>query len=190
MAHVGYARVSTLDQDLSLQLDALAVAGCAKVFEDRASGARADREGLRAALDYVRDGEVLVVWKLDRLGRSLPHLIETVSVLERRGVGFRSLTEAIDTTTPGGRLIFHIFGALGQFERDLIQERTRAGLTAAAARGRTGGRKLAVTDDKLRRAREHMAKGLTVREAATRVKVGKTALYEALRAEPAGSRMR
>ena len=185
MALVGYARVSTLDQDLSLQLDALATAGCAKVFEDRASGARADREGLRAALDYVRDGEVLVVWKLDRLGRSLPHLIETVSALERRGVGFRSLTEAVDTTTPGGRLIFHIFGALGQFERDLIQERTRAGLTAAAARGRTGGRKPAVTDDKLRRAREYMAKGLTVREAAMRVKVGKTALYEALRAEPA-----
>lgn len=95
MALVGYARVSTLDQDLSLQLDALATAGCAKVFEDRASGARADRQGLRAALDYVRDGEVLVVWKLDRLGRSLPHLIETVSALERRGVGFRSLTEAI-----------------------------------------------------------------------------------------------
>lgn len=185
MALVGYARVSTLDQDLSLQLDALATAGCAKVFEDRASGARADRQGLRAALDYVRDGEVLVVWKLDRLGRSLPHLIETVSALERRGVGFRSLTEAIDTTTPGGRLIFHIFGALGQFERDLIQERTRAGLTAAAARGRTGGRKPSVTDDKLRRAREHMAQGLTVREAAMRVKVGKTALYEALRVEPA-----
>ena len=185
MALVGYARVSTFDQDLSLQLDALATAGCAKVFEDRASGARADREGLRAALEYVREGEVLVLWKLDLLVLSLPHLIETVSALERRGVGFRSLTEAIDTTTLGGRLIFHIFGALGQFERDLIQERTRAGLTAAAARGRTGGRKPAVTDDKLRRAREHIAKGLTVREAATRVKVGKTELYEAIRAEPA-----
>lgn len=132
------ARVSTQDQDLSLQLDALAAAGCGKVFEDRASGARADRPGLQAALEYVRDGEVLVVWKLDRLGRSLPHLMETVTALSERGVGFRSLTEAIDTTTPGGRLIFHIFGALGQFERDLIQERTRAGLTAAAARGRWG----------------------------------------------------
>ncbi len=185
LANVGYARVSTQDQDLSLQLDALAAAGCAKVFEDHASGARADREGLQAALDYVRDGEVLVVWKLDRLGRSLPHLIETVTELAKRGVGFRSLTEAIDTTTPGGRLIFHIFGALGQFERDLIQERTRAGLAAATARGRKGGRKPAVTEEKLRRAREHIAKGLTVREAAMRVKVGKTALYKALTVEPA-----
>ena len=180
MASVGYARVSTQDQDLSLQLDALEAAGCGKVFEDHASGAQADRAGLRAALDYVRGGEVLVVWKLDRLGRSLPHLIETVTDLAKRGVGFRSLTEAIDTTTPDGRLVFHIFGALGQFERDLIQERTRAGLTAAATRGRKGGRKPVVTEDKLRRAREHIVKGLTVREAAMRVKVGKTALYEAL----------
>ena len=151
------------------------------MFEDRASG---DRAGLQAALDYVRDGEVLVVWKLDRLGRSLPHLIKTVMTLAKRGVGFRSLTEAIDTTTPGGRLVFHIFGALGQFERDLIQERTRAGLAAAAARGRKGGRKPAITEDKLRRAREHIANGLTVREAASRVKVGKTALYGALKPEP------
>ncbi len=178
MANVGYARVSTLDQNLSLQLDALAEAGCGKVFEDYASSARADREGLQAALDYVRDGEVLIVWKLDRLGRSLPHLIETVMALSKRGVGFRSLTEAIDTTTPGGRLIFHIFGALGQFERDLIQERTRAGLAAAAARGRRGGRKPVITEDKLKRARGMVGKGLTVREIATRLKVGKTALYE------------
>ena len=134
MANVGYARVSTTDQDLALQLDALTAAGCVKVFEDRASGTRADRPGLRAALDYARDGDVLVTWKLDRLGRSLPHLIETVTSLATRGVGFRSITEAIDTTTPGGRLVFHLFGALGQFERDLIQERTRAGLAAAAAR--------------------------------------------------------
>src|SRR3954453_22822210 len=153
-------------------------------FEDRASGARADRAGLQAALDYVRDGEVLVVWKLDRLGRSLPHLIETVTALSNRGVGFRSLTEAIDTTTPGGRLIFHIFGALGQFERDLIQERTRAGLAAATVRGRKSGRKPVITGDKLKRARGMVSTGLTVREIATRLKVGKTALYEALRAEP------
>ena len=183
MAAIGYARVSTADQDLALQLDALATAGCAKVFEDRASGTRTDRAGLRAALDYVRDGDVLVTWKLDRLGRSLPHLIETVAALEKRGVGFHSITEAIDTTTPSGRLVFHLFGALGQFERDLIQERTRAGLAAAAARGRTGGRKLVVTEDKLKRAQALVAKGLTVREAATRVKVGKTALYEAMRTE-------
>jgi DNA invertase Pin-like site-specific DNA recombinase len=181
VAKVGYARVSTIDQDPALQLDALATAACAKVFEDRASGARTDRPGLRAALDYVRDGDVLIVWKLDRLGRSLPHLIETVTSLATRGVGFRSLTEAIDTTTSGERLVFHLFGALGQFERDLIQERTRAGLAAAAARGRKGGRKPVVTSDKLDRARSFIAKGLTVREAALRLRVGKTALYDALR---------
>jgi DNA invertase Pin-like site-specific DNA recombinase len=151
------------------------------VFEDRASGARADRLGLRSALEYARDGDVLIVWKLDRLGRSLPHLIDTETTLEKRGVGFRSITEAIDTTTPGGRLVFHLFGALGQFERDLIQERTRAGLVAAATRGRKGGRKPVVTGEKLERARAIIRKGLTVREAATRRKVGKTALYEALR---------
>ena len=185
MTSIGYARVSTQDQDPALQLDALRAAGCAKTFEDRASGARTDRPGLRQALDYARDGDVLVVWKLDRLGRSLPHLLETVAGLERRGVGFRSLTEAIDTTTPGGRLVFHLFGALGEFERDLIRERTRAGLEAAAARGRKGGRKAVVTAEKLARARTIIAKGLTVREAAMRVKVGKTALYEALRAASA-----
>jgi DNA invertase Pin-like site-specific DNA recombinase len=182
LAHIGYARVSTVDQDTALQLDALAVAGCVKVFEDHASGARTDRAGLRQALDYVRDGDVLIVWKLDRLGRSLRHLIETVAMLEKRGVGFRSITEAIDTTTPGGRLVFHLFGALGQFERDLIQERTRAGLAAATARGRKGGRKPVVVPEKLERARGMVAKGLTVREAAVRLKIGKTALYEALRA--------
>ena len=181
MAHVGYAGVSTLDQDPALQLDALTAAGCGKVFEDRASGARTDRPGLQKALDYAREGDVLIVWKLDRLGRSLPHLIETVSALEKRAVGFRSLTEAIDTTTPGGRLVFHLFGALGQFERDLIRERTRAGLAAAEARGRKGGRKPVITADKLKRAREIIDKGLTVREAAVRLKVGKTALYDALR---------
>jgi DNA invertase Pin-like site-specific DNA recombinase len=181
LALVGYARVSTLDQDPALQLDALAAAGCGKVFEDRASGARTDRPGLQKALNYAREGDVLIVWKLDRLGRSLPHLIETVSVLEKRAVGFRSLTEAIDTTTPGGRLVFHLFGALGQFERDLIRERTRAGLAAAEARGRKGGRKPVITADKLKRAREIIDRGLTVREAAVRLKVGKTALYDALR---------
>ena len=125
LAHVGYARVSTLDQDTALQLDAPAAAGRSKGFEERVSGARADRAGLRQALDYVREGDALIVWKLDWLGRSLQHLIETVAMLEKRRVGFRSVTEAIDTTTPGGRLVFHLFGALGQFEKDLIQERTR-----------------------------------------------------------------
>jgi DNA invertase Pin-like site-specific DNA recombinase len=180
MALTGYARVSTLDQDPALQLDALTAAGCDKIFEDHASGARTDRPGLQRALDYVREGDVLVVWKLDRLGRSLAHLIEVVTALEQRGVGFRSITEAIDTTTPGGRLVFHLFGALGQFERDLIRERTRAGLTAAATRGRKGGRKPVIDADKMTRARSMIAKGLSVREAAARLRVGKTALYEAL----------
>jgi len=184
MANVGYARVSTTDQDTALQLDALAAAGCSQVFEDHASGAQVNRAGLRKALAFVRDGDVLVTWKLDRLGRSLPHLIETVAALEKRGVGFHSITEAIDTTTPGGRLVFHLFGALGQFERDLIQERTRAGLAAAAVRGRKGGRKPVVTEDKLTRACGMVGKGLTVREIASRLKVGKTALYEALRTKP------
>ncbi len=158
----------------------MTAAGCSQVFEDHASGAQTNRAGLREALAFVRDGDVLVTWKLDRLGRSLPHLIETVAALERRGVGFRSITEAIDTTTPGGRLVFHLFGALGQFERDLIQERTRAGLAAAAVRGRKGGRKPVITAEKLARARALTGKGLTVREAATRLNVSKTALYKAI----------
>jgi DNA invertase Pin-like site-specific DNA recombinase len=185
MALVGYARVSTQDQNPDLQRDALAAAGCARVFEDAVSGASAERPGLTQAIDYVRDGDVLVVWKLDRLGRSLPHLIETVAGLEAKGVGFRSLTEAIDTTTPGGRLVFHLFGALGEFERDLIRERTRAGLAAATARGRKGGRKPVATPERIDRARAMIARGLTVREAAARLSIGKTALYAALRGAPA-----
>jgi DNA invertase Pin-like site-specific DNA recombinase len=137
---VGYARVSTTDQTLSLQRDALTVAGCQDVFADTMSGTKNRRPGLEQALSHLRTGDTLVVWRLDRLGRSLKHLIETVQDLERRGVGFRSLTESIDTTTPGGILIFHVFGALAQFERALIVERTQAGLAAARARGRTGGR--------------------------------------------------
>ncbi len=181
MALVGYARVSTADQNPDLQRDALSAAGCARVFEDEASGARVDRPGLAQALDYARDGDILVVWKLDRLGRSLSHLIEAVAGLEARNVGFRSLTEDIDTTTPGGRLVFHLFGALGEFERDLIRERTRAGLAAAAARGRKGGRKPVATPERIDRARAMIARGLTVREAAARLRIGKTALYAALR---------
>ena len=190
MPAIGYARVSTGDQEVVLQLDALQKAGCETIFRDQASGAKTDRPGLTEALAHVRKGDILVVWKLDRLGRSLPHLIETVAELERRKVGLRSLTESIDTTTPGGRLIFHVFGALGQFERDLIRERTRAGLSAAAARGRKGGRKRVVTEDKLERAKALMSQGLNVREAAARLKIGKSALYEALAARgssaPAG----
>jgi DNA invertase Pin-like site-specific DNA recombinase len=180
MALIGYARVSTAEQDTALQTDALQKAGCERIFDDTVSGAKADRPGLASALAYLRDGDVLMVWRLDRLGRSLAHLIEAVAALESRGIGFRSLTEAIDSTTSSGRLIFHVFGALGQFERDLIRERTRAGLVAAAARGRRGGRKPVITLEKLQRARGHIAKGLSVREAAGRIKIGKTALYAAL----------
>ena len=183
MALIGYARVSTTDQDLSLQLDALRAAGVERVFEDRASGAKAERPGLAEAVGFIRDGDILVVWKLDRLGRSMGHLIEIVTGLEAKGVGLRSLTEQIDTTSPGGRLMFHIFGALAHFERDLIRERTRAGLTAAAARGRKGGRRAVVTPDKLKRAKALLGQGLRVREAAQRIGVGKTALYAALGAE-------
>lgn len=185
MSLIGYARVSTAEQELALQLDALNAIGTTRIFEDRGvSGAKTDRTGLNAALSFLRDGDTLVVWKLDRLGRSMTHLLQTVTDLERRGVGFRSLTENIDTTTPTGRLVFHIFGALGQFERDLIRERTNAGLAAAAARGRKGGRPVAVTPEKILRAGQLIASGLTVREAAARVKVGKSALYAALQADP------
>ena len=137
---IGYARVSTGEQTLDLQLDALRQAGCGRVFEETASGAKADRPVLDEALAYVRPGDTLVVWRLDRLGRSLRHLIEAVAALAERGIGFRSVTEQIDTTTPGGKLVFHVFGALAEIERDLIKERTNAGLAAARARGQTGGR--------------------------------------------------
>jgi DNA invertase Pin-like site-specific DNA recombinase len=125
---IGYARVPTYEQTLNLQRDALQKAGCNKIFTDTASGAKTERKGLDEALDYVRKGDTLVVWRLDRLGRSLPHLITTMTALEERGIGFKSLTENIDTITSGGKLIFHIFGALAEFERNLIWERTTAGL--------------------------------------------------------------
>src|SRR5207249_7207933 len=138
--NIGYARVSTQDQTLNLQKDALEKIGCTKIFTDTASGAKAERKGLEEALDYVREGDTLVVWRLDRLGRSLKHLIETITRLNNRKIGFKSIQENIDTTTSGGKLIFHIFGALAEFERDIIRERTNAGLSAARARGRLGGR--------------------------------------------------
>ena len=178
---IGYARVSTNEQDVALQLDALKAAGVTRVFEDRGvSGAKTERPGLNEALAFLREGDTLVVWKMDRLGRSMTHLLQAVAELEGRGVGFCSLTENIDTTTPTGRLVFHIFGALGQFERDLIRERTSAGLKAAAARGRKGGRPLAATPEKVARARALIETGLNVREVAARVKLSKSALYAAL----------
>src|SRR5260370_5970314 len=137
---IGYARVSTQDQTLNLQKDALEKLGCSKIFTDIINGATTERQGLDAALSYVREGDTLVVWRLDRLGRSLKHLIETITALNNRKIGFKSITENIDTTTSGGKLVFHIFGALAEFERDIIRKRTRAGVQAARARGRTGGR--------------------------------------------------
>lgn len=137
---VGYARVSTAEQRLELQTDALEAAGCERLYTDQASGASADRPGLIDALGYVREGDTLVVWRLDRLGRSLKDLVDQVEGLREKGVGFRSLTEGIDTTTPGGKLVFHIFASLAEFERALIRDRTLAGLQSARARGRVGGR--------------------------------------------------
>jgi DNA invertase Pin-like site-specific DNA recombinase len=137
---IGYARVSTLDQTLALQQDALTAAGCEHIYTDTISGSVTTRPGLMQALSHLRAGDTLVVWRLDRLGRSLAHLIDTIRDLQERGIGFRSLQEQIDTTTSGGKLVFHVFGALAEFERDLIRERTHAGLQAARARGRLFGR--------------------------------------------------
>jgi DNA invertase Pin-like site-specific DNA recombinase len=144
---IGYARVSTDDQNLDLQMDALRLAQCEHFFEDKLSGAKAQRPGLQKALDYARSGDTIVVWRLDRLSRSLKDLIEMVSCLEERGVGLKSLHESIDTSSSSGKLIFHIFGALAEFERNLIRERTHAGLKAARARGRLGGRPQALKGD-------------------------------------------
>jgi DNA invertase Pin-like site-specific DNA recombinase len=146
---IGYARVSTAEQSLDLQTDALKQAGCKRIFTDVASGAKSDRPGLTEALGYLREGDTLVVWKLDRLGRSLNHLIQTVAQLGEQEIGFKSIQENLDTTTSGGRLIFHIFGAIAEFEREIIRERTQAGLSAARARGKKGGRRKVVTPQKL-----------------------------------------
>jgi DNA invertase Pin-like site-specific DNA recombinase len=178
---IGYARVSTLDQDLALQLDALKGAGCEKLFTEKASGAQRDRPQLAAALEYMRGGDTLVVWKLDRLARSLKQLIETVEGLGEKGMGLRSLTEAIDTTTSGGKLIFHIFGALSEFERGVIRERTRAGLDAARARGRTGGRPPALNQEDLAMAKTLQRNpSITVEQVARRLGVVPSTLYRHL----------
>ena len=140
LSRLGYARVSTDEQNLDLQQDALGAAGCEKVFVDKMSGSMQNRRGLQRALDSFRRGDTLVVWRLDRLGRSLKNLIELVTNLDDEGVAFQSIQEAIDTTSPGGKLVFHIFGALAEFERNLIRERTNAGLSSARVRGRKGGR--------------------------------------------------
>src|SRR5437588_5627336 len=158
---IGYARVSTQDQTLDLQKDALEKIGCTKIFADVISGAKAERKGLQEALEYVREGDTLVVWRLDRLGRSLKHLIETITKLNNRKVGFQSMTEHIDTTTSGGKLFFHIFGALAEFERDIIRDRTKAGLASARSRGRLGGRPSVMDAKKLKMARSLYADAKT-----------------------------
>jgi DNA invertase Pin-like site-specific DNA recombinase len=169
---IGYARVSTLDQNLSLQQDALKEAGCEKIFIEQMSGAVADRPALREALDYARSGDTLIVWKLDRLARSMKQLIETIEKLRLRNIGFRSLTEAIDTTTAQGVLVFHMFSALAEFERALIRERTRAGLAAAKRAGRSGGRPPKLTEDDLDIARTLLANpDITVADVADRLGV-------------------
>src|SRR5712692_7366324 len=145
---LGYARISTHDQTLDLQIDALTKASCEKIYQDTASGATTDRPGLTQALEHLRPGDTLVVWRLDRLGRTLKQLIELINDFNARGIGFKSLQENIDTTTSGGKLVFHIFGALAEFERGIIKERTQAGLQAARARGRLGGRPKALNQKK------------------------------------------
>jgi DNA invertase Pin-like site-specific DNA recombinase len=183
---IGYARVSTHEQTLNLQQDALTKAGCTKIFTDTASGAKTERIGLEEALTYVRKGDTLVVWRLDRLGRSLPHLITTMTDLEERGIGFKSLTENIDTTTSGGKLIFHIFGALAEFERNLIRERTQAGLTAARARGKTGGRPKVLTGRKLSIAQDLYDRRHPIAEILQTLKVSKATFYRSIKTRDTG----
>ena len=178
---VGYARVSTQDQCLDAQIDALKAAGCERIFSDVASGAKASRNGLAEALDYLRDDtDTLVVFKLDRMARSLPHLIEITSQLQKRDIGFHSITEAIDTDTPGGKLLFHMMGAIGEFERDLIRERTRAGLDAARKRGRVCGRPRRMTDAKLAAAKKLLGDGVPVKDVANTIEVSVPTLYRHL----------
>jgi DNA invertase Pin-like site-specific DNA recombinase len=181
---IGYARVSTADQNLDLQKDALHGAGCERLFTDTASGARSERPGLTQALKECRKGDTLVVWKLDRLGRSLPHLVQTVRDLVATGVGFKSLQENLDTTTSGGKLIFHIFASLAEFERDLIREQTNAGLSAARARGRKGGRPRGV-DERKRKAALALQKDTTrsVKEICEILGVSRNTYYKYIRLE-------
>ena len=190
MAHLlGYARVSTSEQNADLQVDELTAAGCWKVWTDSASGSLERRPQLDVVLSALRPGDTWVVWRLDRLGRSLRHLIDTVTGLDERQVGFRSLRENIDTTTAGGRLVFHLFGALAQFEREIIRDRTVAGLAAARARGRVGGRPSKLSAEQVRQAqRMYDARELTVEQIGQVLGVSRTSIYRALgkHAGPAG----
>ena len=175
---IGYARVSTEDQNLDLQLDALKDAGCEKVFQDKISGVKEERNGLSQVLEVLRPGDALVVWKLDRLGRSLQHLISVINELKKEGIYFRSIKESLDTSSSTGKLIFHIFGALAEFERDIIRERTMAGLKAARARGRVGGRPKVMDVGKLKLAKTLMADNTrSVGEICEVLGVSKATLY-------------
>ena len=181
---IGYARVSTQDQSLDLQTDALKAAGCERVFTEKASGSKGDRPQACGGT-RLRQGQqgryALVVWKLDRLGRSLPHLIEAVKTLDERGIGFRSLKESIDTTTSTGKLVFHVFAALAEFERDIIRERTAAGLVAARARGRKGGRPKSLDEARQRQAIAlYEDKSNTIDEICRTLRIGRTTLYRYL----------
>jgi DNA invertase Pin-like site-specific DNA recombinase len=185
---IGYARVSTDDQNLDLQKDALTQAGCEKILKDHQSGAKAARPGLQAALEYAREGDTLVVWRLDRLSRSLQDLIEMVNQLEERGIGLKSLHESLDTSSSSGKLIFHIFGALAEFERNLIRERTQAGLRAARKRGRTGGRPKALDADKRALAVQlYEGKQHTVKQICQMMGISKPTLYKYIDAHRAGN---
>jgi DNA invertase Pin-like site-specific DNA recombinase len=174
---IGYARVSTEDQNLTLQTDALAKAGCERLFQDHMSGTRADRPGLREAMSHLREGDTLVVWKLDRLGRGVKGLVDLVAELAERKVHFQSLTDQIDTSTPAGRFFFHVMASLAQMERELIVERTRAGLEAARRQGRVGGRKRQMTESKVAAARQLLQGGISPGEVANNLGVSVPTLY-------------
>jgi DNA invertase Pin-like site-specific DNA recombinase len=177
---IGYARVSTQDQTLDLQTDALKQAGCERVFTDTTSGSKSERPGFQEALNHLRADDTLVVWRLDRLGRTLKHLIAAISDLSDRGIGFKSLQENMDTTTSGGKLVFHMFGALAEFEREVIRERTNAGLHAARTGGRLGGRPTIQSLDpkKVALAKQLYADGSTpVQEICATLHIGRSTLY-------------
>lgn len=174
---IGYARVSTRDQNLDLQRDALRAAGCDRIYEDTISGTRAKRPGLAKALDQLRDGDTLVVWKLDRLGRNVKDLLDFAGGLNDQGIGFVSLTDSIDTTTASGRFFFNVMASLAQMERELMIERTQAGLQAAREQGRIGGRKRIMTDAKIRSARKLLSQGTPPTEVAASLGVSVPTLY-------------
>ena len=174
---IGYARVSTLDQNLDLQIKALKKAGCKKVLDDKVSGAKAERPGLTKAFEMLRKGDVLVVWKLDRLGRSVKNLVDLVGQLHKQGVQFKSLTDSIDTSTPSGRFFFHVMASLAQMERELTVERTRAGLQLARQLGRKGCRKRQMTASKIDAAKKLLAAGIAPRDVAKHLSVSVPTLY-------------